>query len=112
MLFGFKNMNKCNQSFFREYKKAVFVIYMNKKGQKPGILVQKRLLIVKNVNAKTKKLITLCKLKPNSMLHTEVTNSALEWKNFVAKKVHYFVSDFFCFQTIDDWVQRRGENQC
>lgn len=45
MLFGFKNMNKCNQSFFREYKKKVFLICMNKKGKKPGILVQKRLLI-------------------------------------------------------------------
>lgn len=58
MLFGFKNMNKCNQSFFMEYKKEVFLICMNKKGQKPGILVQKRLLIMKISMQK----ITLCKL--------------------------------------------------
>lgn len=41
MFFGFKNMNKCNQSFFREYKKAVFLMYMNKKDKNLGFWCKK-----------------------------------------------------------------------
>lgn len=49
--------------------------------------------------------------KISNRIKYRTCNSLSEWNDFIFPKTDQFVSYFFGSQTIDNWIQRRGEDQ-